>query len=68
MDVLMRGDICVQLKATLDLKLTFILDGYTGHIQNNVRNLQTIIHRQDKENTDTSHIASHRSMYLIIIM
>jgi hypothetical protein len=32
MDVLMRGDICVQLKATLDLKLTFILDGYTDHI------------------------------------
>jgi hypothetical protein len=28
----MRGDICVQLKATLDLKLTFILDGYTDHI------------------------------------
>ena len=32
MDVLMREDICVQLKATLDLKLTFILDGYTDHI------------------------------------
>lgn len=31
-----------------------------GHLQNNLGNLQTVIHKKDKENTDTSHQITRR--------